>query len=160
MIAAGANCPSAHDDQSMTDGLAARLAAAEAEADPRAAAAQLRDIVAGQHPNDAESLKVKDAALQKLTGLLVKQGDAAALRSLLTDLRPLFAAIPKAKTAKIVRTIIDSIAKVPNSTALLVRGGEEASVSAATLTTCCTSPVCRTTARLTLAWPSTLLSLV
>jgi 26S proteasome regulatory subunit N6 len=109
----------------MAEGLAQRLAAAEAEGEPRAAAAQLRDIVAGQHPNDAESLKVKEAALQKLTGLLVQQEDAAALRSLLTDLRPLFAAIPKAKTAKIVRTIIDSIAKVPNSTALLVRGGEQ-----------------------------------
>lgn len=41
----------------------------------------------------AESLKVKDAALGRLTDLLVKAGDAPALRSLLTDLRPLFAAM-------------------------------------------------------------------
>ena len=41
----------------------------------------------------AESLKVKEAALGRLTDLLVKAGDAAALRSLLTDLRPLFAAM-------------------------------------------------------------------
>ncbi len=41
----------------------------------------------------AESLKVKDAALGRLTDLLVKAGDAVALRSLLTELRPLFAAM-------------------------------------------------------------------
>ena len=39
---------------------------------------------------------------------------------LLTELRPLFAVIPKAKTAKIVRTIIETIAKVPNSAQLQV----------------------------------------
>ena len=53
----------------------------------------------------------------------MKQADAPGLRALLTDLRPLFAAVPKAKTAKIVRTVIDSIAKVPNSTQLQVGGG-------------------------------------
>lgn len=87
---------------------------------PEGAAAQLRDLVTGGHPNDAECLKVKEAALQKLCDLLVKQHDAAALRGLLTDLRTLFAAIPKAKTAKIIRTVIDSIAKVPHSTQLLL----------------------------------------
>ena len=45
------------------------------------------------HRRCAESLKVKDAALGRLTDLLVKAGDAPALRSLLTDLRPLFAAM-------------------------------------------------------------------
>jgi 26S proteasome regulatory subunit N6 len=106
----------------MAEELNAKVQAAEEQADtnPAAAAAQLRDVVAGQHPNDAESLKVKEAALQKLTDLLVKQGDAQGLRSLLTDVRPLFGAIPKAKTAKIVRTVIDAIAKVPNSSHLLV----------------------------------------
>ena len=59
-------------------------------------------------------------AIQKLGDLYAKQKDAEALRRLLTDLRPLFASIPKAKTAKIVRTIIETIAKVPNSTQLQV----------------------------------------
>ena len=107
----------------MSADLLQRVQAAEAAAaaDPAAAAAQLKEVVAGSSsPNDADSLKVKEAALATLTALLVRLGDAAALRALLTDLRPLFAAIPKAKTAKIVRTVIDSIAKVPNSTQLLV----------------------------------------
>lgn len=99
------------------------MAAAEEQAgsNPAAAAAALRGVVTGPAPNDAECLKVKEAALGKLTELLVKQRDAAALRALLTELRPLFAAIPKAKTAKIVRTVVDSIARVPDSSQLLVR---------------------------------------
>ena len=60
-------------------------------------------------------------AIQRLNDLYAKQGNAGALRDLLTELRPLFAVIPKAKTAKIVRTIIETIAKVPNSTQLQVR---------------------------------------
>ena len=54
----------------------------------------------------------------------MQQKDAGALRNLLTELRPLFAVITKAKTAKIVRTIIETIAKVPNSTQLQVCGKE------------------------------------
>lgn len=70
---------------------------------------------------DAESVKAKEAAIGRLTELLVKQQDAAGLAALLTELRPLFNAIPKAKTAKLVRTVIDSIARVPGSTQLQVR---------------------------------------
>ncbi|GAB4819896.1 hypothetical protein N2152v2_006942 [Parachlorella kessleri] len=100
----------------MTD-LQQKLQAA-GELGPAEAQAQLKDIIVGNYPNDAESIKVKEQAITKLTDLLVKQQDAAALASLLTELRPLFTAIPKAKTAKLVRTVIDSIAKVPGSTQL------------------------------------------
>jgi 26S proteasome regulatory subunit N6 len=46
-----------------------------------------------------------------------------ALRGLLTELRPLFGAIPKAKTAKLVRGLIEAISKVPDSTQLQVQQG-------------------------------------
>ncbi|KAL0038687.1 hypothetical protein WJX79_003222 [Trebouxia sp. C0005] len=88
------------------------------EAQPDTAISRLRDIVLGDNPNDAESIKTKELALQSLANLYAKQGDADALRTLLTELRSLFALIPKAKTAKIVRTVVDTIAKVPNSTAV------------------------------------------
>ena len=91
------------------------------EAQPQVAVNKLRDIVLGDHPNDAESIKTKEQALQSLANLYAKQANAEALRTLLTELRSLFALIPKAKTAKIVRTVVDTIAKVPNSTAVQVR---------------------------------------
>lgn len=59
-------------------------------------------------------------AIQRLSDVYAKQKDAQALRKLLTELRPLFGVITKAKTAKIVRNIIETIAKVPDSTQLQV----------------------------------------
>ena len=59
-------------------------------------------------------------AIQRLSDAYAQQKDAEALRKLLTELRPLFGVITKAKTAKIVRNVIETIAKVPNSTELQV----------------------------------------
>ncbi|PSC67714.1 26S proteasome non-ATPase regulatory subunit 11-like protein [Micractinium conductrix] len=98
---------------SVAEALTAQLAAAEGAA-PAEVAAALRGVLAAPG-SDADSLKVKEAALGKLTEVLVVQGDAPGLRALLSELRPLFAAIPKAKTAKIVRTVVDAIARVPGS---------------------------------------------
>lgn len=107
----------------MAEALKQKLQAATEAIDtqPSNAVAQLRDILLGSYPNDAESLKVKENALDLLASTLVKQQDTSGLRALLTDLRPWFSVIPKAKTAKTVRTIIESIGKIPNSTQILVR---------------------------------------
>ena len=59
-------------------------------------------------------------AIGTLADIYADQGDAEALRRLLTELRPLFGAVPKAKTAKIVRGIIETIARVPGSGQLQV----------------------------------------
>lgn len=106
----------------MAEALQQKLqAASEAiETQPANAVAQLREILLGSYPNDAEALKVKESALDMLAAALVKHEDTAGLRTLLTDLRPWFGVIPKAKTAKLVRTIIESIGKVPDSTQILV----------------------------------------
>ena len=67
-----------------------------------------------------EDTKTRETAVTSLTSVLAKQRDAAALRALLGELRPLFAALPKAKTAKLVRTVIDAVATIPDTTALQV----------------------------------------
>jgi len=54
-----------------------------------------------------------------------KQKDAAAIDALLKELRPLFGDISKAKAAKLVRTLIDTVAQVPNSLDLQVKMTEE-----------------------------------
>lgn len=93
-----------------------------AELLPDDAVSVYRDIALGHNAGtDADSIKIREQAIQKLADLYASKANAGALRSLLTDLRPLFAVIPKAKTAKIVRTIIETISKVPDSTELQVR---------------------------------------
>ncbi len=96
----------------------------------KAGIAQLRAFLTqADAPADAESVKLKEQAVNQLAELLVKEQDAQGLAELLSQLRGFFAAIPKAKTAKIVRHIIDSISKVPGSTQLQARAarwlGEE-----------------------------------
>lgn len=90
-------------------------------ADLKATAAALHSTVFGSEAADAEAIKAKEEAIGQLSDTYVKLGDAAALTQLLAQLRPFFAVIPKAKTAKIVRNIIDQIAKIPNSTDIQVR---------------------------------------
>ena len=55
--------------------------------------------------------RAQESAIYQLGEVYAKQGEAAKLGALLTNLRPFFATIPKAKTAKIVRTLIDQVAK-------------------------------------------------
>lgn len=71
--------------------------------------------------SDAESVKAREAAITGLVEVLTKQKQAEALAALLTTLRPVFALLPKAKTAKIVRSIIDAVAKIPDTTDLQVK---------------------------------------
>jgi hypothetical protein len=84
--------------------------------------AALKQTVFGEQGSDAETIKQKEEAISKLSDAYVKQQDAKALTELLSQLRPFFAVIPKTKTAKLVRNIIDQIAKIPNSTDIQVRG--------------------------------------
>lgn len=56
-----------------------------------------------------------------LVELLLKEKMGEAMCTLLTELRPLFVNIPKAKTAKMVRGVIEALSKIPNTTALQVR---------------------------------------
>jgi 26S proteasome regulatory subunit N6 len=65
-----------------------------------------------------EDQRVREQAINKLVDLLVKEKRGEDLAGLLTELRPFFSAVPKAKTAKLVRHIIEQLAKIPNSTAL------------------------------------------
>ncbi|GAB4847897.1 26S proteasome regulatory subunit rpn6 [Ancistrocladus abbreviatus] len=67
-----------------------------------------------------EALRIKEQAITNLTELLRQENKAEELRSLLTQLRPYFSLIPKAKTAKIVRGVIDAVAKIPGTSDLQI----------------------------------------
>lgn len=67
-----------------------------------------------------EALRTKEQAINQLTDLLRQENKAEELRGLLAQLRPFFSLIPKAKTAKIVRGIIDAVAKIPGTSDLQI----------------------------------------
>jgi 26S proteasome regulatory subunit N6 len=89
------------------------------EGDPVRAIALLREVLSDP-ASTAEVVRVKEQAIVALAGLLSQEGKAEELRGLLTDLRPYFSLIPKAKTAKIVRGIIDAVAKIPGTSDLQI----------------------------------------
>ena len=70
--------------------------------------------------SSADAVRVKELAITNLTNYLTKENRAEDLRNLLTQLRPFFALIPKAKTAKIVRGTIDAVAKIPGTSELQI----------------------------------------
>eukprot|EP00744_Colponema_vietnamica_P001966 GILI01003172.1.p1 GENE.GILI01003172.1~~GILI01003172.1.p1 ORF type:complete len:445 (+),score=141.47 GILI01003172.1:81-1337(+) len=85
---------------------------------PDRAIALYNQVIKSPNASDEESVKVKEQAIYKLGELLAKCKRADDLRVLLTDIRPFFSNLHKAKTAKIVRTLIDMVAKIPNTRTL------------------------------------------
>lgn len=59
---------------------------------------------------DEDGPRLKEVAVMDLARLLVSTGRAGEVAALSASLRPFFAAIPKAKTAKIVRGLLDAVA--------------------------------------------------
>ena len=72
---------------------------------------------------DPESIGVKEQAVTRLAELCAEHKLADKLIALMVALRPLFAQVAKAKTAKIVRTLIDQLAKIPDTHELQVWNG-------------------------------------
>ena len=91
-------------DAAMADSMEAKLEQADelAESSPAAAAAQYESLIVSPETGE-EATKVKEQAIYRLGEVYAKSGEATKLGALLTNLRPFFATIPKAKTAKIVR---------------------------------------------------------
>ncbi|KAG2500499.1 hypothetical protein HYH03_001277 [Edaphochlamys debaryana] len=104
----------------MASDLESRLKSATELGTSDSAVSQLKGLVLEDSSNDVDAVRIKEQAITQLCELYIKQANAQGLADLLTSLRSFFNAIPKAKTAKLVRSIIDSIAKVPGSTQLQV----------------------------------------
>jgi len=74
------------------------------------------------HKEDVEdpTVKWREKAIYALGDMLVKKNQPQDISTLSKELRPLFSSMPKAKTAKIVRHLIDILAKTDNSKALQI----------------------------------------
>lgn len=105
-------------DTSTGDDLAEVYATAEAmEATPGkdAKAAELYLSIVQTDQLSDEVIKLKEQAIYKLGALYARGQEPEKLRALLQSIRPFFATIPKAKTAKIVRSLIDLVAQIPDT---------------------------------------------
>lgn len=96
------------------------LKAALALTDSKESAAKMMGIICNEVLVDVEATKVKEQAITDLCELHIKHQDTAAISALLPQLRTFFATVPKAKTAKIVRTVIECLARIPGSTGVQV----------------------------------------
>ncbi|KAE8214781.1 hypothetical protein CF319_g1291 [Tilletia indica] len=81
----------------------------------------LNDILAANpNSNDEEALKLKEGALLKLGQVFRDTKDAEALADVVRKSRALMAGGAKAKTAKLIRTLIDYFSEIPNSKQLQI----------------------------------------
>uniref|UniRef100_A0A7S0V359 PCI domain-containing protein n=1 Tax=Polytomella parva TaxID=51329 RepID=A0A7S0V359_9CHLO len=83
-------------------------------------AVSILSAIIDDNTSNSDVLKHKETVVSNLCDLFVLLNNAEGLKSLLPKLRDFFSVIPKAKTAKIVRNIIDSLSKIPNSEKLQV----------------------------------------
>jgi len=73
--------------------------------------ALLRSMVFGPVPETDEELKAQERAVYRLGVLYSEQRDADSVMKLTKDIRPVLQNFPKARTAKIVRQLIDTVHK-------------------------------------------------
>jgi len=65
-------------------------------------------------------IKSKEEAIYKLGELYARLGRTDSLHKLVVDIRPFFSILPKSRTTKIVRALIDMVGRVPNTDQLQV----------------------------------------
>eukprot|EP00171_Calliarthron_tuberculosum_P009678 IDg9678t1 len=86
------------------------LARAEASTNSAQAEADLRAIIASDEKGDVAA-RAKESSIAALAAILVKDGRAAEVVPLSKEIRPFFAKVAKAKTAKIVRGLLDTVSR-------------------------------------------------
>eukprot|EP00457_Paulinella_chromatophora_P006729 gb/GEZN01006748.1/.p1 GENE.gb/GEZN01006748.1/~~gb/GEZN01006748.1/.p1 ORF type:complete len:441 (+),score=81.47 gb/GEZN01006748.1/:131-1324(+) len=74
----------------------------------------LKKLITSEGDTESEAvLKIKEDSIYSLGKIYVSQGNTEKLSSLLVEIRPFFQSLPKARTAKIVRTLIEQMGE-PN----------------------------------------------
>lgn len=84
---------------------------------PQQAITFYQQVLAKEDPTN-KYVKLKEQSIYKLGELFAKQHRGNDLRDLIISIRPFFNSLPKARTAKIVRSLIDLVGDIPNSTEL------------------------------------------
>lgn len=87
---------------------------------PDQAVQAYKDIIRNKDELEDPTGKGREQAIYALSDFFVAKKKPQEILTLSQELRPLYGELPKAKTAKIVRVLIDMVAKVPNSQALQI----------------------------------------
>ncbi|GAA5855347.1 hypothetical protein JCM8547_009043 [Rhodosporidiobolus lusitaniae] len=86
----------------------------------------LRDLLAlPAGPKDDQLLRDKEQAILKLAQIYRDQRNAQALASVVRDSRPLVEHLAKAKTAKLIRTLLDYFTSIPGSLPVQIEATKE-----------------------------------
>jgi len=93
--------------------------------DPTKAIKLFREMIEQADPLKKYS-KIKEESIYELGQIYAKQGKTEELKKLIVDIRPFFDVIPKAKTAKIVRTLIDYVGRTTTDVNIQAQLCEEA----------------------------------
>jgi len=83
-----------------------------AQKDAQGAIKLFQDIVASDASRNSDAIKIQEQAIYEIGKLQAKQGSAKELENLLVSIRPFFQTIPKAKTEKIVWTLIGMVSSL------------------------------------------------
>merc|ERR1719329_214532 len=92
---------------------------------PDNAMAAYKKIIFNEEDLDDPTARGRERAIYALGDFLVSKGKTQDLVKLNTDLRPTLVDLPKAKTAKIIRRLIDDLARIPNTLAMQISTCEE-----------------------------------
>jgi 26S proteasome regulatory subunit N6 len=100
--------------------LAIERAEEYADVDVSVAVEALRSVI-DSDDSTSEALKYKEQAISRLGDILRRERDAEGLESLIQHARTVFASASKAKIAKVVRTLVDRLAEIPDCDEVQVR---------------------------------------
>jgi len=80
-----------------------------------------RDIAHSDGESNDEVNKIREEAITQLGSIYKTKKDASAIHQLIVGLRPFFQTIPKAKTGKIVRALIDEVSLIEGAAETVIR---------------------------------------
>jgi len=80
-----------------------------------------RTIINSNVESNDEVNKLREEAIMQLAAIYRAKKDAAAVQRLVLELRPFFNTIPKAKTGKIVRALIDEVSLIDGATETVIQ---------------------------------------
>lgn len=83
---------------------------------PAQAIVAYKDIINNKQELEDPSARGREQAIYAYCDFLVAQKNSDGISALNRELRPLFTELPKAKTAKVARALIDYVAKIPGTT--------------------------------------------